>query len=324
MNAVEADIESATDAGSPVDSDSHATPERGPDTEPNLGAFLLTVAGVTVMFVAVFQFTLPSAVGQLLTIAVLAVTVISVVIGLTLDLLGYFDEPRSEPAVRTPDGPAPWVPTTGVRRPLPPLLDFDEELAALQASFGGEFPPQMASFLDGYRRLKTTSANRRVVASDLRAALNPVSVLVPDDEAEAIVEEIGARLFRYLDRDAAEHLTLTGVAFHDDDGTEGDVLSLRGGDARVRGRVRNEGEAVVGELIVRFRGADGAPIDRTYVPLGTFVPAGTRSFDAGVYVPAAATDADVTVVGTPASAGGPSGRPADPRTAANGVDRSPA
>ncbi|MFC7136000.1 hypothetical protein ACFQRB_04390 [Halobaculum litoreum] len=120
-----------------------ATERAGPDpaaVEPELGAFLLTVAGVTVMFIAVFQFTLSAAVAQLLTIAVLAVTVISVAIGFTLDLLGYFDEPRPTPAVRRAAGPAPWVPTAGVRRPLPPLLDFDEDLAALQAAFGGEFP----------------------------------------------------------------------------------------------------------------------------------------------------------------------------------------
>ncbi|MFC7136001.1 hypothetical protein ACFQRB_04395 [Halobaculum litoreum] len=96
----------------------------------------------------------------------------------------------------------------------------------------------MEPFLDGYRRLKTTSVNRRVVASDLRAALNPVTVLAPDEEAEAIVEDIGARLFRYIDRDTTDHLRVTDLAFHDSAGVAADVLSLRGSDARVRGTSR--------------------------------------------------------------------------------------
>lgn len=312
MSVVEDDVETSLDAGSPTERDEDVTAEQSSDPEPNLGAFLLTVTGVTVMFVALFQFTLPSAVGQLLTVAVLAVTVISVAIGLTLDLLGYFDEPRSTPAARPLDEPVPWVPTAGVRRPLPPMLDFDEELAALQAAFGGEFPRQMDPFLEGYRRLKTTGANRRVVASDLRAALNPVTVLAPDTEAEAIIDEIGARLFRYIDRDAAAHLRLTDIAFHDVDGDEADVLSLRGREARLRGRITNEGEAVSAELAVAFRGADGGRIDRTYVPLGTYVAAASRPFDVAVYVPAAATDADVTLAVAAPSAGNASTGPSTP------------
>ncbi|WP_256687006.1 hypothetical protein [Halococcus qingdaonensis] len=57
---------------------------------PNMGSFLLTVGSVTCVFIALFQFTLPSSVGFLLTGGVLIITVLSGVFALILDTLGYF------------------------------------------------------------------------------------------------------------------------------------------------------------------------------------------------------------------------------------------
>ena len=58
---------------------------------PNMGSFLLTVGSVTCVFIALFQFTLPSSVAFLLTGGVIVITVLSGVFALILDTLGYFE-----------------------------------------------------------------------------------------------------------------------------------------------------------------------------------------------------------------------------------------
>lgn len=59
--------------------------------DPNLGSFLLVVGMVTAVFVALFQFTLPTPISHLLTAGVLFVTVLSAIFGMLLDSFGYFD-----------------------------------------------------------------------------------------------------------------------------------------------------------------------------------------------------------------------------------------
>jgi hypothetical protein len=61
--------------------------------DPSAGSFLLVVGIVTCLFIAVFQFTLPSPISILLTGLVLVVAVISFLIGAVLDALDYFDTP---------------------------------------------------------------------------------------------------------------------------------------------------------------------------------------------------------------------------------------
>ncbi|ODR83374.1 hypothetical protein BG842_09655 [Haladaptatus sp. W1] len=58
---------------------------------PNLGSFLLVVGMVTCVFIALFQFTLPAPISNLLTIGVVLVTVTSAIFASLLDTLGYFD-----------------------------------------------------------------------------------------------------------------------------------------------------------------------------------------------------------------------------------------
>jgi hypothetical protein len=59
--------------------------------DPSAGSFLLVVGLVTCVFIAGFQFTLPTPVSHLLTGLVLIVAVISFIMGAILDILGYFD-----------------------------------------------------------------------------------------------------------------------------------------------------------------------------------------------------------------------------------------
>ena len=61
--------------------------------DPNAGSFLLVVGMVTCVFIAGFQLLLPVPVSHLLTALVLAVAVISLLLGAILDTLGHFDSP---------------------------------------------------------------------------------------------------------------------------------------------------------------------------------------------------------------------------------------
>jgi hypothetical protein len=58
---------------------------------PNMGSFLFVVGGVTCVFIALFQFTLPRSVAFLLAGGVIVITVLSGVFALILDTLGYFE-----------------------------------------------------------------------------------------------------------------------------------------------------------------------------------------------------------------------------------------
>ncbi len=61
--------------------------------DPNAGSFLLVVGMITCVFIAGFQLLLPVPVSHLLTALVLAVAVISLILGAVLDTLGHFDSP---------------------------------------------------------------------------------------------------------------------------------------------------------------------------------------------------------------------------------------
>lgn len=64
-------------------------PPIGP--EQNFGAFMLTVGAVTIAFGSVFLLVVPGDVGNFLIAIVAGVTVLSLVIGFTLNNVGYFD-----------------------------------------------------------------------------------------------------------------------------------------------------------------------------------------------------------------------------------------
>jgi hypothetical protein len=272
--------------------------------DPNLGSFFLVVGAVTCVFIAVFQFTLPEGVRLLLTGGVLLVTILSAIVASLLETLGYFDQESAadEGSERT-DGTTtegaegkPWTPTADTRYPLPPIVNFDDELRTYQEMFDGDLPGEFDEFVAEYKRLKTTKGNRVNIASDLRADLNPIGVLFDEGSRGAeIHDDIGDRLLRYIKNDAVEYLSLTDVGFYDDDGNEVDVASVDDGVIRAEASVENEGEATTVEVIVEFFDSDGTSLRRDTSPVGEISPGATETFDADVYVPSAAERATTTL-----------------------------
>ncbi|WP_221625513.1 hypothetical protein [Halobellus ruber] len=261
----------------------------GPD--PNLGSFLLTIGSVTCVFIALFQFTMPSPVSHLLTAGVIVITVVSAGFAALLDSLDYFDQSSDSTSQAAP-GPdrksKPWVPETRVSAPLPPMINFDEELGELQAHFDGELPDQFTPFLEDYRRLKTNPKNRMSIASDLRADLNPISVILDEDEPEyEPYQRISDGLFRYIG-DSADHLSVTEVTSRDAAGEPREIDALAGDVAVFDLSVHNEGEATDVEVIVEFY--DGEESLSTWTgSLKSVSPGATGTISTNIYVPESAT-----------------------------------
>lgn len=270
--------------------------------DPNFGSFLLVVGIVTCMFIAAFQLALPAPVSHLLTAGVLFVTILTAVIASVLETLGYFDQDRptvnAKPVDTTPAGQAkPWVPTGGTSAALPPLLNFDAELRKFQALFDGELPSQFDAFIEDYLRLKTSSSNRRTIASDLRADLNPVGVLFEEgSEGDLIYEDISERLFRYIADDAAGHLDVDALTFTGPDGTQADVSDLENEVSQMAIRIDNQGEMVNVEVEVRFYDADGAALASSTHPVGKVRSGASLTHETDVYIPADTDHADTTLL----------------------------
>ncbi|MFC6954640.1 hypothetical protein [Halorubellus litoreus] len=268
---------------------------------PNLGSFLLVVGMVSIVFIALFQLTLPTTVAYLLTAGVLFVTVISALFAFLLDAFGYFDPVAAPPAdarrARARDA-RPWVPATSPAKPLPPLLNFDAELRAYDDMFDGDLPAAFDPFVEDYRRLKTNTRNRPSIASDLRADLNPIGTLFgPGTAGDRLYEDISERLFRYIDADR-ELATVDRVTFRDDDGAETDVAALAGGLGRVEIVVANEGEGVDAVAVVEFRDASGSVVASRTCDAGYVAPGASRTVDADVFVPADAVRATTRLQAT--------------------------
>jgi hypothetical protein len=254
--------------------------------DPNLGSFLLTVGLVTCVFIALFQGALPSPVSHLLTAGVIIITVVSAGFAALLDSLGYFDG-STEPDVSadvSDDTRKRWVPATPVSAPLPPMINFDKELSELEARFDGELPDEFTPFIEDYLRLKKNTANRKTIASDLRADLNPVGAVLEDDTREyELYERISDELFRYIG-DSAEHLTVTDVVARDTTDEARAIESMAGELATIEVTVGNEGEATDVDVVIEFYAGDEQVSTRT-VSLGTVNPAASATVSTNVYVP---------------------------------------
>lgn len=269
----------------------------GSDEFDNLGAFLLTVAGVTAMFVAIFTFAFPAPINQYFAGIVLFVTVITLVIGMVLDLLGYFsDEAKvlTESADRTEPKQLDAV-RAKPNVPLPKKINFDDEIAQLRDHFDGDLPRQMDSFLTEYQELKSATQNRKVVAGSLRAALNPISALVNSEEMEEMVDDMGDRLFAYIKADPVDNIVVTEHAFFQD-GVQTQVADQQGEQVRIKATVHNEGETAKAEVAVRFTNSSGVPVKTAYLPVGELVTEARKELNTSVYVPSLATGADVFVI----------------------------
>lgn len=257
--------------------------------DPNLGSFLLTIGLVTCVFIALFQFTLPSPVSHLLTAGVIIITVVSAGFAALLDSLGYFDPTSESTAVSESDATSQqpekrWVPAKSVSASLPPMINFDEELSELQDRFDGTLPDQFTPFIEDYRRLKTNPKNRMTIASDLRADMNPIGAVLEEDTREyELYQRISDGLFRYIGDDA-DHLTVSDVTSHDTTGDQQSIESLAGELATVDVAVGNDGEAAEVEVVVEFYAGDDLVSTRT-ASVGTLRPGETEVVSTNVYVP---------------------------------------
>ena len=257
----------------------------GPD--PNLGSFLLTIGIVTCVFIALFQFTMPSPVSHLLTAGVIVITVVSAGFAALLDSLNYFDQSSDSTPQASPDpvrNDKPWVPKEQVSASLPPMINFDEELSELQEHFDGELPDQLTPFIEDYRRLKTNPKNRMSIASDLRADLNPISVILDEDTPEyELYDRMSDGLFRYIG-DSADHLTVTDVTSRDAAGNEQEIGAVAGDVAVFDVSVRNDGEATDVEVAVEFYDGD-ASLSTWSGSLKSVSPGATETISTNIYVP---------------------------------------
>lgn len=253
--------------------------------DPNLGSFLLTVGLVTCVFIALFQFTIPSPVSHVLTAGVIIITVVSAGFAALLDSLGYFDQTQTDaPTAETEESENRWVPAKSTSASLPPMINFDEELSELQALFDGTLPDQFTPFIEDYKRLKTNPRNRMNIASDLRADLNPISAVLEEGTREyELYQRIGDGLFRYIG-DNEGHLTVSEVVSRDTTGEQVEIGSLAEALATIDVTVGNEGEAADVEVIVEFYDDDTLLSTRT-ASLGTVRPGASAVLSTNVYVP---------------------------------------
>lgn len=296
------DAGTATDApgSSAAGSSEPQTPQEFVEEE-NFAGFMLVVGSVTAVFVSVFTFLLSGVVAQVLIAAVVTIGFVSIILGFALNVLGYFDAEGATTESSDPEPPeqrrSTWRPDTPINKPLPPLINFDSDLGRLQEHFDGELPAEMDSFIEEYKRLRTTNSrdNRRSIASSMRTALNPLPVLVKNEEMEELIDEMGDRLFRYIKADATEHLTVTEAAFYRH-GRERPLSELQGGEARLKATVHNAGETSTAEVEVEFRNVDGVKVKSTSLPLGRIPPDARKELNTQVYVPSIATDASIYAV----------------------------
>lgn len=265
--------------------------------DPNLGSFLLTIGGVTCVFIALFQLgPVEPPVSHLLTAGVLIITVVSAGFAALLDSLGYFDATpaQADKSSDVANTRHPWVPAEPVSASLPPMLNFDQELQALSEQYDGDLPKQFDPFIREYKRLKTNPGNRSTIASDLRADLNPIGTILDEDSpAYDHYERISEGLFRYIG-DSAEHFTATDPTFYNSSDAEHDVVDINDELGRAEVTIDNDGEAIDIDLLIEFYDGETLLSSRS-CPVGTVASGQQKTVDTDVFVPAAA-DSATTVI----------------------------
>lgn len=267
--------------------------------DPNVVIFLLIVGAVSVCFAAAFVLRLPGDVAIFMTYGVTTVMLVSITVGMALNALGYFGEQPVGPETTDTTVEEPQEQDSPVRfekepnKPLPPLINFDQELNRLYELYENDPPEQLRSFREDYERMKSVKANRDNVISDLRASINPLSVIVDgDEEMREIVDGIGDRLLQYINGTASEFLSVEQATFYLD-GEEKSIPEVQREEARIRTTVHNRGDRAKAEVAVRFLNQDGVKVKTTYLPVGEIAEGGEKKLDTRVYVPSVSTDVEL-------------------------------
>ncbi|MDY6819037.1 MAG: hypothetical protein SVG88_10290 [Halobacteriales archaeon] len=286
-----------------------------------VGRFIALVVLVSAVFLTTFSLVFKGRVLFVLAIAVVAIGLISMVLGFMLFALRHFDEIDSTYPEREVNRPEIELPATTTQpttatdneqaaedttptqeiQPVPPLINFDDELAELEEYFDDEPPRQYRTFRDEYERLKTTRRNRESIVSSLRSSLNSLSVLVDgDEEAEAIVEDIGDRLFQYIKAEPVDYIEISDVGFFLD-GQQYPIPDLQSEKVRIKATINNTGEKSNVVVVLRFLSKDGVQVRETSLPVGTVEPNGVKQLNTRVYVPSIATSYEIlaTIPETP-------------------------
>jgi hypothetical protein len=269
----------------------------GPFPEQNLAAFLLTVGGVTVAFIAVFVFTIGDAVGNIFIWTAIGVGLITVFVGMTLDLLGFFDNERAVLRDRTESsGPVDAI-EFAADPTVSPLLDFETELQTIADAYGESPPSQLTTFVEEYRRIRDKGVSSRAdAAGDLRASLNPLSVIAEGEEAlEDAVAQIEQKLQLYVSSAPYELFEIEEVGLYVD-GSRTAVQDVAGQQARIKLEVHNAGDTAKAEVRLRFRSTEGVVVRREFLPMGEIAADATKQLDTQVYVPSVAARMQVESV----------------------------
>jgi hypothetical protein len=269
----------------------------GPFPEQNLAAFLLTVGGVTVAFIAVFVFTIGDAVGNIFIWTAIGVGLITVFVGMTLDLLGFFDSERAVLRDRTESSGQVDAIEFAADPTVSPLLDFEAELQTIADAFGESPPSQLTTFVEEYRRIRDKGVSSRAdAAGDLRASLNPLSVIAEGEEVlEDAVAQIEQKLQLYVSSAPYELFEIEEVGLYVD-GSRTAVQDVAGQQARIKLEVHNAGDTAKAEVRLRFRSAEGVVVRREFLPMGEIAADATKQLDTQVYVPSVAARMQVESV----------------------------
>lgn len=293
---------------------------------------LVRLLGLIAVITAVFTFTFSQVYsGQQLTYLLYSLYVIAIMSAISAFVLGtvrFMDEQDRTSPVPDPDGnagspgdarmatatrpgdsqpddaPAGTVEEpeaeTPPNQPIPIVLNFQEELNTVSEYFGDDEPPALEEFKKGYRRLrKSGRANRDNIVSDLKTTMNPIlTQLESDDDAtEALeaAEAIDENLFTYVDREPSELLTIESADLFVD-GQAVPAVEAQGSTARIKARVRNQGDKTNSKVRLQFLGKDGVRLTDSYLSLGPVGEGQVKELNTSVYVPSLAHGYDIQAV----------------------------
>jgi hypothetical protein len=293
---------------------------------------LVRLLGLIAIITAVFTFSFSQVYsGRQLTYLLYSLYVIAVVSAISAFVLGtvrFMDEqdrtsPVPEPdddtqtlgsartasAIRPDDSQADDAPVetvdepeaeTASNQPIPIVLNFQEELDTVAEYFGDDEPPAFEDFKQGYRRLrKSGRANRDNIVSDLKATMNPILTQLESDDgatdALEAAEAIDENLFTYVDREPSELLTIDSADLFVD-GQPVPAVEAQGATARIKARVRNQGDKTNSKVRLQFLGSDGVRLTDSYLSLGPVGEGQVKELNTNVYVPSLAHGYDIQAV----------------------------